>query len=95
MLRTYVLSWKGSWEDHLPLAEFAYNNSSILLSRCHHMRHCMVDVGCVSPLCWETLGEKPLVGLDWIQQTTEKIQGIRQSLLTAQSRQKSYADVRR
>ena len=27
LLRSCVLSWKGSWEDHLPLAEFAYNNS--------------------------------------------------------------------
>jgi hypothetical protein len=36
-----------------------------------------------------------LVGPDWIQQRNEKIQGIRQSMLTAQSRQKSYADVRR
>jgi hypothetical protein len=36
-----------------------------------------------------------LVGPDWIQQTTEKIQGIRQSMLIAQSHQKSYADVRR
>jgi hypothetical protein len=55
----------------------------------------LYDRHCVSPLCWETPGEKSLVGSDWIQQTTEKIQGIRQSMLTAQSRQKSYADVRR
>jgi transposase InsO family protein len=27
MLRTCVLSRKGSWEDHLALIEFAYNNS--------------------------------------------------------------------
>jgi hypothetical protein len=27
MLRACVLSWRGSWEDHLALAEFAYNNS--------------------------------------------------------------------
>jgi hypothetical protein len=27
MLCACVLSWKGSWEDHLALAEFAYNNS--------------------------------------------------------------------
>jgi hypothetical protein len=27
MLHAYVLSWKGNWEDHLALAEFAYNNS--------------------------------------------------------------------
>ena len=27
LLRSCVLFWKGSWEDHLPLAKFAYNNS--------------------------------------------------------------------
>ena len=27
MLRACVLDFQGSWEDHLPLVEFAYNNS--------------------------------------------------------------------
>ena len=27
MLRACILDFKGSWEDHLPLVEFAYNNS--------------------------------------------------------------------
>jgi hypothetical protein len=27
MLRACVLLWKGSWEDHLALVVFAYNNS--------------------------------------------------------------------
>ena len=27
MLRAYVLDLKCSWEEHLPLVEFAYNNS--------------------------------------------------------------------
>ena len=27
MLRAYVLDLKGSWEEHLLLVEFAYNNS--------------------------------------------------------------------
>jgi hypothetical protein len=93
MLCTCVLSWKGCWEDHLALAEFAYNNNY----------HTTIEMApyealygrrCVSSLCWETSGEKAFVGLDWIQHTTEKIKGIQQSLLTAQSRQKSYADVR-
>lgn len=43
----------------------------------------------------ETLGERSLVGLVWIQQTSNKVQEIHQNLLAAQSRQKSYADVRR
>jgi hypothetical protein len=47
---------------------------------------------CISPLCWETLGERSLVGPDWVQQTSKKVQ---ENILSAQSRQKSYADVRR
>ena len=27
MLRACVLDHRGSWEEHLPLVEFAYNNS--------------------------------------------------------------------
>ena len=41
------------------------------------------------------MGERSLVGPDWIQQTTQKVQEIRQNMLAAQSRQKSYANLRR
>ena len=27
MMRDCVLKFKGNWDDHLPLIEFAYNNS--------------------------------------------------------------------
>ena len=26
LLRSFVLDWQGSWEDHIAMAEFAYNN---------------------------------------------------------------------
>jgi hypothetical protein len=39
--------------------------------------------------------ERLLVGPNWIQQTHDKVHQIRQNLLTAQSQQKSYADVKR
>ena len=41
------------------------------------------------------MGESSITGLDLIRDTSEKVSLIRQRLLTAQSRQKSYADVRR
>ena len=50
---------------------------------------------CRSPLCWTEVGESSITGLDLIRDTSEKVSLIRQRLLTAQSRQKSYADVRR
>ena len=48
-----------------------------------------------SPLCWTEVGESSITGPDLIKDASEKVSLIRQRLLTAQSRQKSYADVRR
>ena len=50
---------------------------------------------CRSPLCWTEVGESFITGPDLIRDTSKKVSLIRQRLLTAQSRQKSYADVRR
>ena len=50
---------------------------------------------CRSPLCWTKVGESSITGLDLIRDTSEKVSLIRQRLLPAQSRQKSYVDVRR
>jgi hypothetical protein len=93
MLRACVLSWKGSWEDHLPLAEFAYNNSYQASIRMDPYE-ALYGRRCISPLCWDVVGERSLVGPDWVCQTHDKVRDIRQNLLIAQSRQKSYADVR-
>ena len=41
------------------------------------------------------MGERSITGPDLIRDTSEKVSLIRQRLLTAQSRQKSHADVRR
>ena len=50
---------------------------------------------CRLPLCWTKAGESSITGPDLIRDTVEKVSLIRQHLLTAQGRQKSYADVRR
>jgi hypothetical protein len=50
---------------------------------------------CISPLCWDVVGERSLVDPDWVQQTHDKVCEICQNLLTAQSCQKSYPDVSR
>ena len=94
MLRTCVLSWKGSWEDQLPLVEFAYNNSYHSSIRAAPFE-VLYGRKCRSPLCWDAVGEKAVLGPDWIQKTVERVAMVRQNLLAAQSRQKSYADVRR
>ena len=50
---------------------------------------------CRSPLGWTEMGERSITGPDLIRDTFEKVSLIGQCLLTAQSRQKSYTDVRR
>ena len=92
MLRACVLDHKGGWEEHLPLVEFAYNNSyqaSIQMAP----YEALYGRPCRSPLCWTEVGESSTTCPDLIRDTSEKVNLIRQRLLTAQSRYKSYADV--
>ena len=94
MLRTCVLDHKGSWEEHSPLVEFAYNNSyqaSIQMAP----YEALYGRPCRSPICWTEVGESSITGPDLIRDTYEKMSLIRRRLLTAQSRHKSYADVQR
>ncbi|KAL4032934.1 hypothetical protein IC575_006017 [Cucumis melo] len=49
----------------------------------------------VDPFLWDEVGEQRLMGPELVQSTNEAIQKIRSRMHTAQSRQKSYADVRR
>ena len=48
-----------------------------------------------SPLCWTEVGESSITGPDLVRGTFEKVSLIRKRLLTTQSRQKRYDDVRR
>ena len=94
MLQAYVLDHKGSWEEHLPLVEFTYNNSYQASIQMEPYEALYVRP-CRSPICWTEVEESSFTGPDLIRDTSEKLSLIRQRLLTAQSRQKSYADVQR
>nr|GEY27749.1 putative reverse transcriptase domain-containing protein [Tanacetum cinerariifolium] len=48
---------------------------------------------CRSPVCWSEVGDSQLTGRELIQETNDKIVQIKNRLLTARSRQKSYADL--
>nr|GEY05063.1 hypothetical protein [Tanacetum cinerariifolium] len=48
-----------------------------------------------SPVCWSEVVDSQITGPELIRETTKKIVQIKNQLLTARSRQKSYADVRR
>ena len=94
MLRACVLDHKGSWEEHLPLVEFVYNNSyQVSIQMAPY--EALYGRPCRSPLCWTEVGESSITGPDLIRDTSENVSLVRQRFLTAQSRQKSYTDVRR
>nr|GEV33958.1 putative reverse transcriptase domain-containing protein [Tanacetum cinerariifolium] len=50
---------------------------------------------CRSPVCWSEVGDAQLTGPKLIREMTEMIVQIKNQLLAARSRKKSYADVRR
>ena len=84
MLRACVLDHKGSWEEHLPIVEFAYNNSyQVSIQMAPY--EALDGRPCRSPLCWIEVGESSITGPDLIRDTSEKVSLIRQRLLTAQS----------
>ena len=89
-----MIDFKDSWDDHLPLIEFAYYNSyhsSILMapSEALYGRRCRSHVGLFE------VGETTLIKTNLVPSFMEKVQLIRDRLKTTQSRQKSYADARR
>ena len=86
MLRAYIIDFESSYEMHLPLIEFAYNNSyytSIGMAPFE----VLYKRPCRSPLYWAVVGDKQLLGPEMVRETSKKIK-------TAQTRHKSYADKR-
>ena len=76
MLLACVLDHKGSWEEHLPLVEFAYNNSyQASLQMAPY--EALYGRPCRSPLCWTEVGESSITGLDLIRDTSKKVSLIR------------------
>ncbi|GJV56133.1 putative reverse transcriptase domain-containing protein [Tanacetum coccineum] len=94
MLRACVMDFGGSWDTHLPLVEFSYNNSYHTSIKCAPFE-ALYGRKCRSPVIWTEIGESQLIRPELVQETTEKIFQIKERLITARSRQKSYADKRR
>nr|GEV57132.1 putative reverse transcriptase domain-containing protein [Tanacetum cinerariifolium] len=78
---------------HLPLVEFSYNNSYHASIKAASYE-ALYERKCRSPICWSEVGDSQLTGPELIHDTTEKIVQIKNRLLTARSRQKSYVDKR-
>ncbi|WVZ76451.1 hypothetical protein U9M48_024427 [Paspalum notatum var. saurae] len=94
MLRACALTYSTKWDECLPLAEFAYNNS---YQKSLEMASFEALYGrrCRTPLNWSEPGERVTFGLDLVTQAKEQVKYIHENLKRAQSRQKSYSDRRR
>ena len=88
-----MIEFTGGWDEHLPLIEFAYNNS-------YHSNiemapyEALYGRKCRTPVCWDEDGERRLLGPELVQYTSDQIQVIKAKLKAAQDRQKSYFDKR-
>ena len=89
-----MIDLEGSWDRHIALVEFVYNNSfqsSIGMAP----YKALYGRKCRTPLCWTELSEKKVIGPDLIREIEEKVKMIRERLKVAIDRQKSNADMKR
>ena len=71
-----MIDYEGSWDRHIPLVKFVYNNSfqsSIGMTP----YEALYGRKCRTLLCWTELGERKVIGPDLIQETEEKVKMIR------------------
>ncbi|GJR78480.1 putative reverse transcriptase domain-containing protein [Tanacetum coccineum] len=92
MLRACVIDFGGSWDRHLPLVEFSYNNSYHASIKAAPYE-ALYGRKCRLPVCWSEVRDSQLTGPELICETTKMIIQIKNRLLTARIRQKSYADL--
>ncbi|KAI3784115.1 hypothetical protein L1987_43207 [Smallanthus sonchifolius] len=94
MLRACVIDFGITWESHLPLVEFSYNNSYHTSIKAAPFEE-LYGRKCRSPICWAEVGDSQLTGPELVLETSEKVVQIRNRMAAARDRQKSYADKRR
>ncbi|WVZ70382.1 hypothetical protein U9M48_019056 [Paspalum notatum var. saurae] len=94
MLRACASTYSTKWDECLPLAEFAYNNS---YQKSLEMAPFEALYGrrCRTPLNWSEPGERVTFGPDLVTQAEEQVKSIHSNLKRAKSRQQSYSDRRR
>src|ERR1700678_473272 len=94
LLHMYVTDQQNNWEKFFPLVEFAYNNSYQSTIKMAPFEF-LYGRPCRTPLSWDRLEDRVLVGPEAIQEMEEHMKSIIQRIKEAQDRQKSYADAHR
>ncbi|GJU34188.1 putative reverse transcriptase domain-containing protein [Tanacetum coccineum] len=70
MLRACILDFEGSWDVHILLVEFSYNNSYHSSVRCASFE-ALYGRKCRSPIMWAEVGEGQLIGPELVQENIE------------------------
>ncbi|GJV24734.1 putative reverse transcriptase domain-containing protein [Tanacetum coccineum] len=94
VLRACVIDFGGSWDVHLPLAEFSYNNSYHSSIRCAPFE-ALYGRKCRSLVLWAEIREGSLIRPELVLETTNKMVLRKEKLKAARDHQKSYPDKRR
>nr|GEX03867.1 putative reverse transcriptase domain-containing protein [Tanacetum cinerariifolium] len=76
MLRACVIDFGNSWERHLPLVEFSYNNSYHASIKATPFKG-IYGRKCRLPVCWTETRDAHLTGPELIHETTEKIAKVK------------------
>jgi RNA recognition motif-containing protein len=82
-----------NWDKCLSLAEFSYINSYQTSLKMAPFE-ALYGRRCRTPLSWSQTGERKIFRLDLVVEAEDKVKIIQNNLKAAQSRQKSYADIR-
>ncbi|KAI3779509.1 hypothetical protein L2E82_09230 [Cichorium intybus] len=84
----------SSWDEHLPLVEFSYNNSYHSSIKMPPFE-ALYGRKCRTPVCWLEAGETKLTGPEIVRMTNEKIGVIHTNMKAAQDRQRSYSNLKK
>ncbi|GJY06738.1 putative reverse transcriptase domain-containing protein [Tanacetum coccineum] len=79
MLRACAINFGGNWDTQLPLVEFSYNNSYHSSVKCAPFE-ALYGRKYRTPIAWAEVGESKLIGLEIVQETTNKIMQIKERL---------------
>nr|GEX59377.1 putative reverse transcriptase domain-containing protein [Tanacetum cinerariifolium] len=82
MLRACVIDCEKSWDRHLPLVEFSYNNSYHTSIKAAPFE-ALDGQKCRPPVCWVEVGDAQLTGPKIIRETIEKIIQIKSRIQDA------------
>ena len=85
MLKGCVIDYEGSWDRHIPLVKFVYNNIFQLRTGMAPYK-ALYGRKCRTPLCWTEMSEKKVIGPDLIQETEEKVKTISERMKVATDR---------